>query len=195
VRTVIDEAHARGLLVHIHVVEAGLAAQALEWGADRLDHVPAAATEESADAFLEALRSHEASAASTLLTLDWLVRQRGHPPALVRAQRSVHRMTSRLAASGDLLVALGTDAPWLSPSEGLHGEIRLLEEVGLSPPQILRAATRSAAAHIGHSADLGTLESGKIADLIIVDGNPLQNLSALRSVAVVVKGGEVVVRR
>lgn len=195
VRAVIDEAHARNLAVHIHVVDAGLAAQALEWGADRLDHVPAAATQESAEAFFEAMRTHEASAATTLLTLDWLVRQRGRPPALVQAQRSVHRMTSRLAAPDDLLVAFGTDAPWLGPSESLHGEIRLLEEAGLSPTQILLAATRGAAAHIGRSDDLGTLEAGKIADLIIVDGNPMEDLTGLRSVEVVMKEGEVVVSR
>lgn len=73
--------------------------------------------------------------------------------------------------------------------------MRLLEEAGLSPTQILRAATRSTAAHIGRSEDLGTLESGKIADLITVDGNPLVDLAALQSVEVVVKGGEVVVSR
>lgn len=104
-------------------------------------------------------------------------------------------MTSRLAASDDLLVAFGTDAPWLGPSESLHGEIRLLGEAGLSPTQILLAATRGAAAHIGRSDDLGTLEPGKIADLIIVDGNPLEDLAALRSVEVVVREGEVVVSR
>lgn len=195
VRTVIDEAHARGLPVNIHVVDARLAAQAVEWGADRLDHVPAPASEEAADAFVEAMRAHRASAATTLSTLDWLVRQSGSTPELVRAQQAVHRMTNRLAASDDLLLALGTDAPWLTPSESIRSEVRLLEEAGLSPMQILRAATRGAAAHIGRAEDLGTLESGRIADLIVVDGNPLDHLSALWNIELVVKDGEVVVEK
>jgi imidazolonepropionase-like amidohydrolase len=193
VQTVIDEAHARELPVHIHVVDAGLAAQALEWGADRLDHVPAPASEEAADAFVEAMRAHRASAATTLLTLDWLVHQRGSPPEMLRVQEAVRQMTKRLAASGDLLVALGTDAPWLTPSESIQSEVRLLEEAGLSPMQILRAATLGAAAHIGRGEDLGTLEPGMIADLIVVDGNPLEDLSMLWRTEFVVKEGEVVI--
>lgn len=193
VQVVIDEAHARELPVNIHVVDAGLAARALEWGADRLDHVPAPASEEAANAFVEAMQTHRASAATTLLTLDWLVRERGSPPELLRVQEAVRQMTARLASSGDLLVAFGTDAPWLTPSESLQSEVRLLEEAGLSPTQILRAATLSAAAHIGRLEDLGTLEPGKVADLIVVDGNPLEDLSLLWATEFVVKEGEVLI--
>lgn len=193
VQTVIDEAHARELRVHIHVVDAGLAAQALEWGADRLDHVPAPASVEAADAFVEAMRAQRASAATTLLTLDWLVRQRGRPPELLRVQEAVRQMTNRLASSGDVLIALGTDAPWLTPRESIQREVRLLEEAGLSPVQILRAATLGAATHVGRADDLGTLEPRKVADLIVVDGNPLEDLSTLWRTEFVVKEGEVVV--
>lgn len=193
VQTVIDEAHARELPVHIHVVDAGLAARALEWEADHLDHVPAPASEEAAEAFVEAMRGHRASAATTLLTLDWLVRQRGSPPELLRVQEAVRQMTKRLASSGEFLVALGTDAPWLTPSGSIQSEVRLLEEAGLSPMQILRAATLGAAAHIGRAEDLGTLEPGKVADLIVVDGNSLEDLSMLWRTEFVIKEGEVVI--
>jgi enamidase len=193
VQIVIDEAHGHDLPVNIHVVDAGLAAQALNWKVDRLDHVPAPASEEAADAFVKAMHARRASAATTLLTLDWLVRQRGNPPGLVKVQKAVHQMAKRLADSGDLLIALGTDAPWLTPSESIRSEVRLLEKAGLSPMQILRAATWGAAAHIGREDDLGTLESGKIADLIVIDGNPLDDLSALWNIELVVKDGEVVI--
>jgi imidazolonepropionase-like amidohydrolase len=193
VQIVIDEAHRRDLPVNIHVVDAGLAVKALDWKVDRLDHVPAPASEEAADAFLEAMLTHRASAATTLLTLDWLVSQRGSTPEWVRVQQAVHQLTKRLADAGDLLIALATDAPWLSPSESIRGEVCLLEEAGLSPMQILRAATWSAAAHIGRGDDLGTLEAGKLADIIIVEGNPLEDLTALRNIEVVLKDGKIVV--
>ena len=53
--------------------------------------------------------------------------------------------------------------------------------------------TLTAARALGHERDPGTLEAGKLADLIVVDGDPLEDLSALRNVEVVVKGGETVV--
>lgn len=99
----------------------------------------------------------------------------------------------RIADTDARLVVLGTDTPGLPPSDAFHGEVRLMAEAGLSPGQILRAATRNAAAHIGRPDVLGTLEPGKLADLILVDGDPTADIGAIRNVELVVKGGEVLV--
>lgn len=92
------------------------------------------------------------------------------------------------------LVVLGTDSPHLPPADAYHREIQLVAEAGLSPERVLQAATREAASHIGLGAQLGTLEGGKLADIIVVDGNPLEDLSSLRDAKVVVKSGQIVVR-
>ncbi len=66
---------------------------------------------------------------------------------------------------------------------------------GASPGQVLQGSTRRAAELCGVAGDLGTIEPGKIADLIAVTDNPLEEISALRRVALVIQEGEVVVER
>ena len=60
---------------------------------------------------------------------------------------------------------------------------------GLSPHEVLQLATRSSAEVIGHLPDIGTLESGKYADLIIFNKNPLENIRNTESIEYVVKNG------
>lgn len=74
-----------------------------------------------------------------------------------------------------------------------HTEIEILTWGGMAPTEVLEAATADAARAIGLGHVLGTLEPGKLADLIVVDGNPLQELSALQNMWLVIRGGEVVI--
>jgi Tol biopolymer transport system component len=87
-------------------------------------------------------------------------------------------------------VVTGTDAPFVPYGLGLHAELITLQNAGLPADQVLRMATSQAALALGYSQDLGTIETGRLADLIVIDGDPLMNLSHLRSnLAAVVKGG------
>ena len=90
-----------------------------------------------------------------------------------------------------VVVAFGTDLP-RSPSEDLDFEVRTLSDV-LSSKEILQALTRNAAEFMNLAADLGTLEKGKIADVLIVEGDPLADVSRLADVRVVIKDGVMVV--
>jgi imidazolonepropionase-like amidohydrolase len=65
---------------------------------------------------------------------------------------------------------------------------------GMSPQAVVESATRVAAEAIGLGAEIGTLETGKRADLIAVDGDPCQDLRALRSVKAVLRDGRIVAR-
>jgi imidazolonepropionase-like amidohydrolase len=71
-------------------------------------------------------------------------------------------------------------------------EMNLLQKAGPSALEVIQAATKNAAFVCGHADDLGTLETGKLADLIVVSGNPLDDLNTMNSVLFVVKDGEVV---
>jgi imidazolonepropionase-like amidohydrolase len=97
---------------------------------------------------------------------------------------------ARRAHAAGVRIALGTDAGIAPHAENARG-IAYLVEVGLSPAQALAAATTTAADLLGISADLGALEPGKLADAIAVDGNPLVDVGALRSMAFVMQGGVV----
>jgi enamidase len=73
-------------------------------------------------------------------------------------------------------------------------EMRLLRAAGLTPMEVIEASTRHAAAVCGQGADLGTLEPGKLADIVIVAGDPLTDLAAMDSVIAVIKGGTLAYR-
>jgi len=89
----------------------------------------------------------------------------------------------------DALVVTGTDAPFVPYAAGLHAELRLYARAGLTPAQILYAATwqSAVAAHVEN--DLGSIEPGKVADLVVIDGDPLADIAALDDVVLTVKGG------
>jgi len=69
---------------------------------------------------------------------------------------------------------------------------RMMVECGMTPMEAIQAATRNAAEALDRTADVGALAPGRYGDLIAVDGDPLQDVHALETVAVVIKGGQVV---
>jgi imidazolonepropionase-like amidohydrolase len=103
--------------------------------------------------------------------------------------------TAALYESGVPLV-FGTDTPFVFGNfqYSVLGEMRALREAGLPNLEILRMATSRAADVLGVGDHIGSIEPGKVADLVLVDGDPLVNLGALESVTMVVKEGRVVYR-
>ena len=97
-------------------------------------------------------------------------------------------LLSRLVANG-ALVGTGTDSPFTPFGTGLHAEFRLYQREGLAPWQILRAATIDSARIANVDRDLGTLEVGKLADLVVIDGDPLADIRALDRVVMTVVNG------
>jgi imidazolonepropionase-like amidohydrolase len=91
------------------------------------------------------------------------------------------------------VMGMGTDSgtPMNFHSEALWREIKVHVDMGMSPSRAIAAATRVNANAIGKGRDLGSIEPGKIADIIVVNGNPLFDITALSHVDVVVKDGTV----
>ena len=83
-----------------------------------------------------------------------------------------------------------SDMPGIPPKEVIPTVTRVMKGEGIDNRSILLSATSIAAKALGQH-NLGTLEKGKIADLIILDGNPLQDISALERVEVVIKDGRI----
>src|SRR5688572_29704375 len=101
-------------------------------------------------------------------------------------------VNARLVAEAGTTYGYGTDTSWL-PRESLALELRPLT-LTFSPKDIVSILTRNAAAAVLKN-DRGTLEAGKLADIVVLNGDPLANVSNLLNVAMVIKGGEVVVER
>jgi Tol biopolymer transport system component/imidazolonepropionase-like amidohydrolase len=105
---------------------------------------------------------------------------------ITEGQRTVlalHRAGARIIA--------GVDSPLTPYGTALHTELRDFVAAGLSPFEALKTATINPARLIGVADDLGTLEAGKLADLVIVDGNPLVDIADTRRVRTVIRHGMV----
>ncbi len=94
-------------------------------------------------------------------------------------------------------ILAGSDAGSLYslPGFGLHDELELLVEAGMSEADVLRSATLGAAEFLGAINSLGTLEVGKFADMVLLEGNPLEDIRNIRSIEAVVTGGAMHGRR
>jgi imidazolonepropionase-like amidohydrolase len=88
-------------------------------------------------------------------------------------------------------IMAGTDAPLRNspPGFGLHEELGLLVRAGLSPHAALRAATLESARFLGMQDSLGTVATGKLADLVLLDANPLDDIRNTRRIAIVIANG------
>lgn len=91
------------------------------------------------------------------------------------------------------VVGLGTDFnTGLDVEAGMPvGEMEMLLAAGLTPEEVIEAGTRIAANICGHGDELGTLEPGMLADVIVVDGDPLEDLQVMSAVVLVIKDGEI----
>jgi imidazolonepropionase-like amidohydrolase len=104
--------------------------------------------------------------------------------------------TRKLHQAGVRLI-FGTDTPFAFGNffHSVMNEVRALKLSGLSNDSILRMATSEAASVLGLSDRIGTIAPGKVADVVLVDGDPLSDIDALGRVALVVKEGRVVYRK
>ena len=99
-------------------------------------------------------------------------------------------LTGRLHRAGvELLVGTDTPVQFCPPGFALHQELELLVESGLPPAAALTAATRNNARSLGQSAQLGSIEAGKLADLVILDADPLADIRNSRKIYRVIRAG------
>ncbi|NNE70360.1 MAG: amidohydrolase family protein, partial [Rhodothermales bacterium] len=94
----------------------------------------------------------------------------------------------------DVPIGAGTDTPigLAIPGYSLHNELAMLVEAGLEPTDVLRSATVTPASFFGLEAEMGLVAEGMRADLILVSGNPLEDIAHLRDIRLVVSKGQVV---
>jgi imidazolonepropionase-like amidohydrolase len=126
-----------------------------------------------------------------------LLDKRGPPPPesdpVEFNQRLVELRKFHEVGGADLLI-VGTDEPiytTLLPGFAYHRELMAMAWAGIPPADVLRAATINGARALGVDDRLGSVEAGKLADLVVVRGNPLEDIKAARDVELVIKNGVV----
>jgi imidazolonepropionase-like amidohydrolase len=101
------------------------------------------------------------------------------------------KLTGEMHKAGVALL-VGSDSldPFVFPGESLHQELAELVRAGFTPGDALRAATDGAAQFLGREAELGSIEAGKTADLVLLDANPLENIGNARKISAVIRSGK-----
>jgi imidazolonepropionase-like amidohydrolase len=186
IRAIVDTAHARNVPVAAHISRRRHLELALETGVDDVahmivDHLPDELIESviKADVFWEPTLELW-QCVSTLRGLGW-------------DATAIDNLRRFSQAGGE--VALGTDYAGYRCQfdSGIPvTELELMRKAGMTPIQIIVAATRNAAHVCNLEEEIGTLEPGKLADILVVEGNPLEDLQALTEVRMVIHNGVVI---
>jgi len=184
-RALVDEAHQCGLKANVHTHREPDVIDAIHCGADGVEHgvcdVPIRDPR-----WIKRMAEQNMVYTPTLWIVSLLQKESG---TLAIAQQNLKRISE-----AGVTVCLGTDTLCAMPQPGLNTiqEMEYMAQAGLTPAQVIQAGTRNAAAHLGLLTDLGTVEPGKIADLLLIDGDPLQDIAALRKLNMVIQAGRIV---
>ena len=117
----------------------------------------------------------------TSLKSKYIVNKVRNNKAILSTLKTMHDMGGNIAA--------GTDSPFIPYGIAQHFEIIQFVDAGISNADAIRAATIKVAQNIGVDGDLGTVEVGKLADMVIVDGDPLDDIREIRNVEATIKDG------
>lgn len=184
IKAAVEEAHAKDLRVVCHVDGPVGAELAVSGGVDSIEHgvhIP--------DDLLREMAARDIFFVPTV----WIYHTRdlGVFKADHAFLNELHTSTIGRAHALGVKIAAGVDFSYLivNPLEGLVNELSLLVESGFSPLEAIQAATIRGAELLGWDAYLGSLSHGKLADLIVVENDPLQDIGALRELALVVQNG------
>ncbi len=191
-KAIVEEAHRlrRKVAAHAHGAEG--VSWASDAGVDSIEHGHL-----MDDSSIATLKKNGTYIVPTLYLMDWNrenLGKRNAPDYVVRKMQAVSAVgqdTLKKAFAAGVKVAFGTDAAVYPHGLNAH-EFAVYVRLGMSPLQAIQTATIHGADLLGWSSKIGTLEAGKWADLIAVEGDPLKDVTTLERVKFVMKSGEVV---
>jgi imidazolonepropionase-like amidohydrolase len=201
-KAIVDEAHTAGVKVAAHAIGNKATRIAAEAGVDSIEHAYIIE-----DDTLKMMAAKHIFLVPTDGTVDEFVtmtfgsrkptpEQRQEAEAMFKPHVDGNRNRLQRAIKFGVPIAAGSDMYLTMPGENRgQASLRLynaLADEGMTPTQIIHAATSNAAELLGWQSKIGTLEAGKFADIIAVPGDPLKDVTALEHARFVMKGGEVV---
>ena len=172
----VDEAHKRGRRVMCHALGGEGLRMAIEVGVDSIEHGSYLAE----DPELLRMMADKGICFTPTFGVYTFHATRGTPHGRERASalREHHVRSVHMALEHGVTVTAGTDEGGWEHANNAH-EISCLVEAGLTPMQAIVAATSDAADCVGQGREIGSIEAGKKADIILVDGNPLEDVTIL----------------
>jgi imidazolonepropionase-like amidohydrolase len=188
----VAEAHRQGRKVAAHAHGAQAIIDAVNAGVDSIEHGSLID-----DEGIRTMKQHGTYLVADIYNDDFIMaqgKQYGFTDEMLEKERSLgqkQREGFRKAAQAGVKIAFGTDAG-VYPHGRNAKQFAVMVRYGLTPLQAIQSATVSAADLLGWSDRVGSIEPGKLADVIAVEGNPLSDVTALEQVKFVMKGGEVV---
>lgn len=196
VAAVTDMAHRHGLKVTAHSGSPGATLEAIEAGLDGVEHGYFLT-----DEVLARMAAKDVWLVPTIVvaqpTVMEFFRKIGSPDwylARVASVGEAHFTMLRNAIRHKVRIALGTDQFPFEPNDGTTATVREAQyyvQAGMTPLQALQSATIDAATMLGAEDRLGSIEPGKLADLVVTDADPAADIRALRAIRLVMKGGVV----
>lgn len=188
---IVSEAHAWKKKVAAHSHGDVAARLAVEAGVDSIEH-GSFLSEET----LQLMKSKGTYLVPTRMAVFWVNKEaEGYPPAIAeksRAAWAAHEKMFKSALKVGVPIALGTDSG-VSPHGMNAKEFGLMTQLGMQPAAALLSGTREAAKLLGVDAEVGTLEAGKLADVVAVKGNVLNEITTTEKPVFVMKRGVVAV--
>ncbi len=180
----IELAHASGIPVSSHELYPAVAN-----GIDQMEHL--AATSRRGYSLKESRLNIAYQDVIELATKSKVV----ITPTMALSERSsnldAQKATLLKIVNGGGRIVAGTDSPFVSFADSMHRELEIYVEAGLSTSQALRSATGDAADALGVGHQLGKIAPGYLADLVILDGNAIEDFTQVRNINTVIKNGEV----
>jgi imidazolonepropionase-like amidohydrolase len=193
-RAGIETAHRGGLTVGSHASNPVGMVNAIRAGVDSIEHGIFLD-----DATAALMAEHDTTFVPTLAATHLYEPHANHPtiPQYVREKAALtvpaHRNNFPFAVRHGVRLAVGTDAGSTFVGHGLAAvEVEILTRFGLSALEAIAAGTVNAARMLHLEGEIGTVAEGRLADLLIVDGDPTRDIAALQAVAMVLKSGRIV---
>jgi imidazolonepropionase-like amidohydrolase len=192
IKAVVATAHDYGFTVAAHAHGAEAIRRAVIGGVDSIEHGTFMDAED-----MKLMVEHGTWYVPTIIAGDFVARQSkvpGYYPPQVAAKAAaigpLIQATAGRAYKAHVKIAFGTDAAVYPHGQNAH-EFELMVGAGMPPMFTIQAATINAAQLLKHDKDLGTVAAGKIADVVAVPGNPIDDISLMQRVSFVMKDGVV----
>jgi imidazolonepropionase-like amidohydrolase len=190
IAALVDESHRLRKKVAVHCHGDSVAREAIEAGVDSIEHGSFMKPDT-----LTMMKKKGTFLTPTLMASEWIMGKiDNYPPALqakAKAATAARSEMFRNAVKMGVKISFGTDAAVFPHGQNAK-EFKLMVDLGMSPIDALKSATASDAELLGIAQKVGTLEKGKLADVIAVPGDPTADITATERVSFVMKEGKIV---